>query len=172
MALPDFPPLPDFAPLPSMPPPPDIVATILVEAGAVLFLRRSGHRGTYLVLPGGFVSDHETLAVACLRCATKEILEAARELAQQLRVDLHEDEILLSVGSQIHKTPWDRRTIHYFAAASNHASILGGPAAQPRIAAEAMVWPTYEWVPFAGLKSRKIGPMDITACEVMRGIGS
>ena len=118
------------------------------------------------------MDDNESLEHACLRCAQKEIVEAAVELARQLKVDLQEDKIVLAVGKEVHKMAWDRRTIHYFAVSSNRTSILAEPGAQPRIMADAKVWRTYVWVPFAELGSNKIAPMDIAACELARGSGS
>jgi ADP-ribose pyrophosphatase YjhB (NUDIX family) len=169
MALPDFSLLPDFAPLPDVPPGPDMVAAIIVEDEAILFVRKSGHKGSYYVLPSGYVAEGESLEAGCLRCAAAEVAEAAKEWSRQLQIDLRVERMVLSVGPKVHEHPWNRpgQKCHYFLVTGNRESILCGPQSQPKAAPGAMVWQPYDWISFAELRMKKIFPDTIAACELI-----
>ena len=111
-------------PLPDFPAGSDWTGAIIVREHAVLLLRNLGHRGIYYVLPGGPATSGETLEAACIRSALHSVQSAARELGSQLREQLGEDELTLSIVRKVTSHPWSGTTFHYFLVAGNNKSLL------------------------------------------------
>ncbi|MCE9592012.1 MAG: hypothetical protein K8S99_16005 [Planctomycetes bacterium] len=145
MALPDIPTL-------------DISLAILIQDGAILFLR-DPDRGTDYVLPFESIEPDESPEAACLRGALVGIRDAAHELATQLRVDLEADQISLAIQRKVGSIFIPRHspfTFHFFLLSSNKKSILSDPESQPVISPYRFVWMPYAWVPLDQLPQRNL----------------
>lgn len=125
----------------------DWAAAILISSGALLLLKRLGHRGLYFVLPGGWVEVGESPEDACVTRATDELRAAAKELSDQIGIDLHEEHLGLSMRRKVASHPWIAGTYNYFLVGGNGHALLTGPQFTPQLDQKLVgVWHPYEWV--------------------------
>jgi ADP-ribose pyrophosphatase YjhB (NUDIX family) len=155
--------------LPDFPAGSDRTGAIIVREQAVLLLRNLGHQGIYYMLPGGPAKSGETLEAACIRSALHAVRSAARELGSQLREQLGEDELALSIVGKLASHPWSGTTYHYFLVAGNDKSLLSDRWANPTFDPTEHkfgVWMPYEWVSAERLPTLQVHPPE--AVEICR----